>query len=51
MTVVAELLDGFETRAEVLDSGHVVIGDEPESVGGQNKGPSPFAMLEISLAN
>ena len=51
MTVLAELIAGFECQTEVLDSGHVVIGDEPESLGGTNKGPNPFAFLQMSLAN
>ena len=51
MTVVAELLDGFECKTHVLDSGHIVVGDEPESLGGENKGPNPFAFLQMSLAN
>lgn len=51
MTVRASWIKGYECRAEVLDSGHVIVGDEPESMGGQNRGPSPFALLETSLAN
>ncbi len=51
MAVLATLIAGYECRTEVLDSGHVVVGDEPESLGGQNRGPSPFALLQMSLAN
>lgn len=51
MSVLAELIDGYECRTEVLDSGHVLVGDEPENLGGQNKGPNPFAFLQMSLAN
>jgi len=51
MTVVADLIAGYECTTEVLDSGHVLIGDEPESLGGRNKGPNPFAFLQMSLAN
>jgi uncharacterized OsmC-like protein len=51
MAVLAELIDGYECRTEVLDSGHVLVGDEPESLGGLNKGPNPFALLQMSLAN
>lgn len=51
MSVIAELIEGYECRTEVLESGHIMIGDEPESLGGQNKGPNPFALLQMSLAN
>lgn len=51
MAVLADWIQGYECRTEVLDSGHVVIGDEPESLGGENKGPNPFALLQLSLAN
>ena len=51
MTVVAEFVAGYECKTEVLDSGHIVVGDEPESLGGTNKGPNPFALLQMSLAN
>ncbi len=51
MAVLAELKGGYECHTTVLDSGHMVVGDEPESLGGQNKGPNPFALLQMSLAN
>jgi uncharacterized OsmC-like protein len=51
MTVVAELIEGFHIRTETLDTGHVFFGDEPEDIGGENKGPSPFAFFKTSLAN
>ena len=51
MAVVAEQIDGFECRTEVLGTDHVIIGDEPESLGGTDKGPNPFAFLQMSLAN
>lgn len=51
MSVVTELIGGYEVRAEVLGDGHVMIGDEPEGLGGANKGPNPFALLQTSLAN
>lgn len=50
MTVMAELLSGFESRTQVLESGHVIIGDESEKNGGQNRGPNPMALLDTSLA-
>jgi len=51
MAVLAEWMEGYVCRTEVLDSGHVIVGDEPEILGGRNKGPNPFALLQISLAN
>lgn len=51
MAVLAEWVEGYMCRTEVLDSGHVIVGDEPESLGGENKGPNPFALLQMSLAN
>lgn len=51
MAVLAELIEGYECRTRALDSGHVIVGDEPDSLGGQNKGPNPFALLQMSLAN
>jgi uncharacterized OsmC-like protein len=51
MTVVAEWIGGYECRSEVVDQGHVIMGDEPEILGGSNKGPNPFALLKMSLAN
>jgi uncharacterized OsmC-like protein len=52
MTVIAELAEmNFVCRTEVLDSGHIVIGDEPEQFHGENKGPNPFAFMQMSLAN
>lgn len=52
MTVVAELVErNFVCRTESLDSGHTLIGDEPEKLQGQNKGFNPFALMQSSLAN
>jgi uncharacterized OsmC-like protein len=51
MSVVAELIEGFESQTEVLGTEHVIVGDEPEHLGGTNKGPNPFALLQMSLAN
>lgn len=51
MAVSAAWRGGFECETEVTDSGHVVVGDEPEPLGGANRGPNPFALLQISLAN
>lgn len=51
MAVVAESAGGFKVRTETLDTGHVLLGDEPEDIGGTNEGPSPFALFQMSLAN
>lgn len=51
MAVLAEWLGGYECETEVMDTGHIILGDEPESLGGENKGPNPFALLQMSLAN
>ena len=51
MAVLAKLVDGFECHTEVLGAGHVIVGDEPEDLGGENKGPNPFALMQMSLAN
>lgn len=52
MTVISELeAMNFVCKTEVLDSGHIIIGDEPEKFHGDNKGPNPFALLQTSLAH
>lgn len=51
MAVHAKWNGGYLCEAEVLESGQIVIGDEPEPLGGQNKGPNPFALIQASLAN
>ena len=39
--------DGF--RVAVNANGHPLMGDEPESYGGSNRGPSPYDLLAASL--
>jgi putative redox protein len=51
MVTHAEWQTGFECKTEALESGDVLIGDEPEELGGKNQGPNPFALLQMSLAN
>ncbi len=45
--VVVRLDDGFTT--EIRAGQHDLIADEPESVGGDNLGPSPYELLSASL--
>jgi putative redox protein len=51
MAVEARWQGGFEVRTTVTESGHELVGDEPEALGGANAGPNPFALLQASLAN
>ncbi len=37
-------------QAEVNVSGHMILGDEPEDVGGENSGPAPMDLLVGALA-
>ncbi|HKL40316.1 MAG TPA: bifunctional alpha/beta hydrolase/OsmC family protein [Cryomorphaceae bacterium] len=39
--------DGFTT--EILAGDHVFLADEPEDVGGNNMGPTPYQLLNASL--
>jgi uncharacterized OsmC-like protein len=51
MAVSAQWRGGFECETTTTDSGHILVGDEPEAFGGANHGPNPFALMQISLAN
>lgn len=51
MAVHARWLDGFVCETDCLGTEHTLLGDEPEGLGGTNKGPNPFALLQVSLAN
>lgn len=51
MAVRAKWLGGCKTEAVDLWGKHTLLGDEPESIGGTNEAPSPFALLSMALAN
>ena len=36
-------------RTEIIASGHSLVADEPESIGGTNTGPTPYDLLAASL--
>ena len=42
-------LDPYKT--ELIATGHHLLADEPEEVGGENLGPSPGQFLQLSLAS
>ncbi len=37
-------------RTELVATGHHLVADEPEDVGGENQGPAPGQFLQMSLA-
>jgi uncharacterized OsmC-like protein len=51
VAVTAKWRGGCKTEAFDTSGKHTVLGDEPESIGGTNEAPSPFAYLETALAN
>ena len=51
MAVNAEWQGGMRCETAVPGSEHVIQGDEPEALGGEDTGPNPFALLQASLAN
>lgn len=50
MSVAIATANGKLGQSVALDSGHTVLFDEPESVGGENRGPSPTEGLGACLA-
>jgi uncharacterized OsmC-like protein len=41
----------MECHTTVVGTDIVVIGDEPPELGGEGRGPNPFALLQMGLAN
>lgn len=50
MPVTSRWVEGYHTVTDVVDVGHVLVGDEPEKGGGTNEGPHPVAFLLTSLS-
>ncbi len=46
---VTVTLDASRYRTEIVAGGHALVADEPESVGGTNRGPSPYDLLVAGL--
>jgi uncharacterized OsmC-like protein len=51
MPVQARWVEALRTEAHDTWGGHTLVGDEPVEIGGTNEGPSPFALLQMALAN
>ena len=49
--MVTAIIGKDQYKTELITSGHRVIADESEEVGGTNLGPSPGEFLMISLAS
>lgn len=47
--IVGETGDGKFTNVVVTGSGHIISADEPEAVGGDNSGPTPYDFLLAAL--
>lgn len=46
---VTVTLDRSHYRTEIVANGHVIVADEPESMGGTNEGPSPYDLVVAGL--
>lgn len=51
MAVHAEWKGRMECHTSVPGTDIVVVGDEPVEFDGEGRGPNPFALLQMSLAN
>jgi putative redox protein len=49
--MVTAIIGRENYRTELLTSGHRLVADEPEEVGGKNLGPGPGEYLMVSLAS
>ncbi len=49
VTAVLEQKDGYTTKMEL--GSHSLTADEPEDLGGQNRGPTPYQLLSSALAS
>jgi putative redox protein len=49
--VVTALIGKDQYRTELITSGHHLLADEAEEVGGNNLGPSPGQYLQMALAS
>jgi putative redox protein len=49
--VVTALIGKDQYRTELITSGHHLLADEAEEVGGTNTGPSPGQYLQMALAS
>ena len=47
--VIVESMDGSRFGQRVQVGGHVLIGDEPQSAGGDDQGPTPYEYLLTAL--
>lgn len=50
ITATARDCDESPMGAIIDVSGHRIVGDEPEAMGGRNLGPSPFDLVTAALA-
>lgn len=47
--VIIRSIDGEKFTQKVESGPHRLLADEPESVGGSNRGPGPYAFLLAAL--
>ena len=49
--VFVRTVDGTRYTQNIKAGKHVLTGDEPESVGGNDRGPTPYELLLASLGS